>query len=176
MHKHIARHHWMGMSAVTVALSLAVVAGPLLPEKPNVPREVLSLAGLETVKLEVAPFPRPLLDAGILPGEVERRWQERLGEENIEVTTDPNDPTLKLRIDLVTDVSLPSAVVALIFITLEQDVHLKRLDRDIVLPTFTNYLVSLDTRERTMETMPTGIERVLEKFITMINRSTAYDE
>ncbi len=44
-----------------------------------------------------------------------------------------------------------------------------------VLPTFTNHLVSLDTRERMMQTMPAGIERVLEKFITMVNRGTAYD-
>ena len=166
----------MGAAAVVAALTLAAVAGPLLPEKPNIPREVLSLAQIKRIRLEVTPFPRLLTDAGILPDEVKRKWRQRLEKKGIEVTTNPNDPTLRLRIDLVAEPSLPSTLAALIFISLEQDVHLKRLDRDIVLPTFTNYLVSLDTRQRMIKTMPAGIGRVLEKFITMVKRGTAYDK
>ena len=164
--------HWTGFLAVVGAVALAVVAAPVLPARPVLPTEVLSLAGLSQVQLDLKPFPDELLDADVRRDQVKASWRKRLARAGIEVTTEPDAPTLSLRVDVVTERSVPAAMTTLVFISLEQDVQVKRLGRDTVLPTFTHYSVNLESKDRMTELFGPLIDGVLDKFIMLVERAT----
>ena len=168
--------HWAGVLAVVGVVALAVVAAPVLPTRRALPREVLSLAGLTDVQLDLKPFPEALLDAGVQRDQVEASWRKQLAAAGIEVTTEPDAPTLSLRVDVVTERSVPSAMTTLVFISLEQDVQLKRLERDMVLPTFTHYSVNLESKDRMNKMFRPLIDGVLGKFIMLVERATKQGE
>ena len=90
--------YWTGGSAVVGVVALAVVAAPVLPTRRALPKEVLSLAGLSQVQLDLKPFPDALLNAGVRRDQVEASWRKQLARAGIEVTTEPDAPTLSRQV------------------------------------------------------------------------------
>ena len=124
------------------------------------------------IAVDLKPFPDELLDADVRRDQVKASWRKRLARAGIEVTTEPDAPTLSLRVDVVTERSVPAAMTTLVFISLEQDVQVKRLGRDTVLPTFTHYSVNLESKDRMTELFGPLIDGVLDKFIMLVERAT----
>jgi len=130
-----------GKMLVALALVGAVCwiarSAPILPDDMRLSDEVRTTAGIGAVRLIIPPLPTPLVDAGISRNGIREDWKKQLEENHVKVVDDGEAPVLRLVVIFHTDESLPDAASYLCFLTLEQPVTVRRLDRGFTIPTWT---------------------------------------
>ena len=123
--------------ALVGVLVVVAAAGPLLPEARQMPDEVLSVAELKQVTIEVSPLQSELKVLGANKALAEQTFTEELREIGLEVLEEQSThiPHLVLTVRAKTDPKQPEAISIVTFLATEQEVDLKRLDRTFKLPT-----------------------------------------
>ena len=135
--------------SVTGALTWVCVAGPALPVKPLVTEEVYSLGHLEKVKVEVKVLSKLAELAALDLQQIKREMTDQLVDGNINVVDEGNQvPTVSLVIMTNTDSRFDGITSVTYHISLEQVVLVRRLEREVVAPTYAlvHGILALDKR------------------------------
>ena len=150
-----------GLTGLIVALTGAwwATAGPVLPPPQALPHEVQSMAHLRQVRIWVYPLERLPSQSEMDHQQVRDILEKRLEERDFEVTTEDDDPELKLKLLFRYDPNQPEAVSISLLIGLEQPAHIKRLDRRLKVPTATVFDATLTTRDQVDESLRQLVER-----------------
>lgn len=162
------------LSVTCSGLSLMCVASPILPgiEPNHGLDDVISLAGLEQVRLDIKPIPRQLAAQQITVNLLRKRAVAALGNRELEVVEDSDAPTLEFTILEVSDPAVPGALAFSTRLSLFQNAQVDRLDRKLVVPTYTTSNISIDLNQKVKETFALSIEQVLERFSDAVRVGT----
>lgn len=135
----MGRMRWIGVSGPGAVLLIAMAwplrAAPFVPEQPQLPDELLSLAGLDHVQLHLLDLPPSLTRAGLTKARLRAICVERFARDGIEVEDDPQLPGLDLWFKEVRDPGHPRMLCIITVISVAQPVQVPRLDRQMTVPT-----------------------------------------
>ena len=162
----------MLVTNLVLAAALCAVAAPMLPHKRELPHDVRSLADLKQVNLIVQDMPAPFRQAGIKRAHLEEVWRRRLIQAGIELSTVPDVPQLKLRVEFVEDPVVPDAAGMIGFITLVQAVTITRLNEPLFLPSYTEYAVGIDTKKNIKREFGPAITNMVDGFIRNVRAAS----
>lgn len=124
--------------------------GPVFRQQVT-PDDVMSLADLAEVHVEVAPLPPALNSLNITLKDVESHLIDRLMNCSIQVVTDEDAPKVKLQIEAAQDDVAPDTYAFCATLSLSQPVHVKRVDRHLHTPTYHHTRLGLFPKKETAE-------------------------
>lgn len=124
--------------------------GPVFRQQVT-PDDVMSLADLMEVRVEVAPLPSTLNSLNITLKDVESHLIDRLMNRSIQVVTYEDTPQVKLQIEATYDDAFPDAYPFCVTLSLSQPVHVKRIDRHLHTPTYHHTRLGLFPKKETAE-------------------------
>jgi len=124
--------------------------GPVFRQQVT-PDDVMSLADLMEVHVEVASLPSILDSLGITLKDVESHLIDRLMNNSIQVVADEDAPQVKLQIEATYDDASPDAYAFCATLSLSQPVHVKRVDRHLHTPTYHHTRLGLFPKGDTAE-------------------------
>ena len=124
--------------------------GPVFRQQVT-PDDVMSLADLIEVHVEVAPLPSTLNSLNITLKDVESHLIDRLMNCSIQVVTDEDTPQVKLQIEATSDNTFPDAYAFCATLSLLQPVHVKRVDRHLHTPTYHHTRLGLFPKKEAAE-------------------------
>ena len=151
------------ISAVA-ALAAGVWAAPILKKGPSHLDEVISMAQIKTVTMEVRPLPRTLRGRLVTTTRVEKIFREELESIGVEVKRKraQNIPHLVLSVRGATDTNQPGAVALYTLIAVQQDVDLKRLSRSLRVMTHITVDVHLTTVDRAVADVESRVRHAVQ--------------
>ncbi len=129
---------WSLVATVVIMVAMAawrVQAEPIIPRARELPEEIQSLARIDQVQLKVLKLPRSLRERGFTESEVRRRCIAWLAMDGIEVRDDPYLPRMELWFKDVRNQKRPSISCVTTVVSIFQSVRVKRLERDMNVPT-----------------------------------------
>ncbi len=136
-------------------------AAPVLPERPRLPGEVRSLAGLRQFKVSVETAltgSKPIrIDTGALREKVEAILEER----GYGAVDDDQAAAMRVTLVMADNERHPNMLGFTIHVAVEQAVVIRRLDQTIRVPTYAAAAVGFATRQD----VRAEIERVLENIV-----------
>lgn len=153
--------------------ALVSSSAPTLPRGQRVGDDVLSLAHLAEVALDIQPLTRCLKDRGMTAGKVTAGWSEALADAGIGVIeADPDTPVLRLETKATTDPELTGTCFAA-YLKVLQAVHVPRLNRTLMVPTYVYVMGGMDRERVLADTATAAINILLNGFIDHVELATA---
>ena len=140
-----------------------VLAGPVLPSKPAVADEVISLANLKRLQLDVQPLLGVPGDTEGLHEHLTDRLRRQLTDADVEIVEDRTAPRLVMQVTGTTHRDHGPVVGLTVILTLYQQVTVERLDRSLNTPT----AVIVSTRLAG----PDQVKPALEQRVTFLTKS-----
>jgi len=131
-----------------LATAWCVFAGPMLPSEDRVPDEALSLAGLRQFKIEVSATPDVLARRGITTDKLKSMFHRRLENTGLMIREDGDVPRLVLTVFDATDIHQPESVALSVVIAVHHPVYLKRMKREMTVPTVSMGKMGLTTKQK----------------------------
>ena len=123
--------------ACVLLTGLMATAAPFLPGRRQVPAEVLSLTGLKQIRVDVEPHSRLLGSGGLSIVQTRRNIEKLLVDGGLTLSSKPDTPTLQV-VMLTSAHPAHREVVAVTYhLSLHQSVAIERLDRIVLVPTYT---------------------------------------
>ncbi len=166
------------IAAVAGVYTWRAAGAPILPAQAKLPQKVLSLAGIRTVTLQVAPMPPELEAVGLSAGKVTNQWKVILDEAGIEVIADDHErarsvPLIELESSTSTDEDLPGGVAFIGSVSVHQKVYVERLDRTMLVPTYVDAILGVDKDPDLAVTAEAAFAILVENFLTRMSRASA---
>lgn len=158
--------------AIILWCALSAGSAPILPERPKLTVEQLSLQGLDNVRLEVMPVTSSLRRAGVRAGLLKKIFREEITASGIGVVDDPDAPLARLAIMGSTDPDQPEAVAVTFVIAFHQDIVLKRVDAHLKAPTAFFAQTKLTTIARAPDVVKRETLEMTRRVVKMIRQVT----
>ena len=153
-------------------LTWLCLAAPFLPAGRRLPDEVISLAGIDRVQVRVRPVARLLSQRGVTAELIERELEEGLERAGFEVVENEGVPTIEVKSLPVNDPAIPDAMAFDIQISVYQSVHIGRLNRKLVVPTYMDVNIALDRSDKIEDAAIACIAEVLGRFRDAVRVAT----
>lgn len=146
-------------------LTLAVIAGPIFADRNQYPDELLALANITEVAIEINPLPMEFTEAGITADKIRDKVKARLTQAGYTVVEGDFSPRLSFTALTLTDPSVPDTVGFVVFFDVVQHIRIHRLDRDFVMPTSTLSAQGVRSRKLLNDGVMKELDNTLDKFI-----------
>ncbi|MAE66087.1 MAG: hypothetical protein CMJ18_17590 [Phycisphaeraceae bacterium] len=148
-------------------------AGPVLPSaNKRLPDPILSLANLKRVRVRVTPISPQLTRHDVTVQLVREKIETVLKEMRVTIVDDPEAPKLEFMTVVVVEPTIPEATAFNMRILLYQSTRIDRLDRSFIVPTYSDFNVSLDRTEKLRETAVVTLEQILSRFRKSVEDAT----
>ena len=174
------RHYLIALPSCTLGLillaALMATAAPKVPSKTKLPYAVRSLAKLDQLQLRIIPFRHLPPQVELTAEKVKSMWRRKLVAAGIEVVDDDNTPRLELKVDVLSDPDVPDALAVLAVLSLKQEVHITRLNRQMPLATFTRAYTSMEPTDRTVQKLGPMFETMIEGFIATVRLANRFHQ
>ena len=151
--------------AIAAGLGVTVwaVAGPVLvqPRRPELSPTLLSIDQIQKLQLDVVRLPRELVDAGVTRDAILTMWRQRLTNDGYEVV-ETDGPRIIIHCTIYRDNAYPDLLICVFLASVQQEVTVKRLDKDFFLATCTFSHAGLarpDDLKRTAERLSKELSR-----------------
>ncbi|MAE63628.1 MAG: hypothetical protein CMJ18_05100 [Phycisphaeraceae bacterium] len=155
------------------SLHLTCGGGPVMPRPISVKGEILSLAGLEKLRLRIE-FNSNLLDKlGFSVPTTERRLATMLGESGIDVVDDETSPTLRVRVLVQDHPKHPGILNATYHVTVEQDARIVRLGKVHRVPTYSFVHGDISTPAELIADVDRILVRIIHKVTQRVETANA---
>ncbi|MAE67286.1 MAG: hypothetical protein CMJ18_23740 [Phycisphaeraceae bacterium] len=159
-------------AAIAIALILVTVcvAAPIMGRGQRMRGEDLSVGRLETVSVLAYPAPEWIRRRGVNRDDLAVMLRRRMTEAGIPVVDEPDDevPTLKIVIlDAEHQPADDPKRGFCVHLTLEQRVHVERLDRKLNLPTWSTLHLGVVAPDDVNEGVKAGLKQVMDHFLKM---------
>lgn len=164
---------WWTVRALGTGLCLvsaaAVLAGPFMPDRGAVPDRVRAARGLERARVQVAQISGALEEEGVTREKITRLWRTRLRAEGIAIAEAGEEaPTVVLSLKILPHDRHEDVVAYGLFMTLDQRVHVERLDTTMVIPTYVNNLAGVTDRNDLGDEIEQASAFMARKFLTHV--------
>lgn len=157
-----------------IALSSFAFSAPIAPHTREIPEEFLSLAHLKKINLAIPRLSPEFQQIGFSREELALDWTKKLTKAGIEVDKeDYNAPLLWVHTMATGDRDLPNGIGFTIHLKLFQRVHVKRLGREFLLPTYTQVAGGLDNTPDLARTVQGQFDLLIQMFIDISKRVTS---
>ncbi len=163
-----SRRAWCVTAVLAILLlALGVMAAPIFGQRSNLPDELLSLANITKVTLDVngGALPEEFLEAGVTSEKLTGAITKRLTDAGYQVVDGDARPRLVFTALVLTDASVPDTLGFIVFFDVVEDVRLHRLERDFTLPTSTLSAHGVRSRKLLAEGVMQELDRTLDRFI-----------
>ncbi|MAE66381.1 MAG: hypothetical protein CMJ18_19090 [Phycisphaeraceae bacterium] len=151
-----------------LVVAAAASSAPIVPSGPNLAHDVLSLAGISKVALDVEEMTPLLRAAGLSAGKVKLAWSKALQGAGIEVVDDDVDvPRLHLRTKASVEEGLTGIGFAS-YLQVWQPVRIERLDRKLKVPTYVYVMGGVDSAENIASTANKSFRILINGFIERV--------
>lgn len=162
------------LAVVTVLVVAALVwAAPIVQKSPAISDEFLTLAQIDTVQLNIMLDPA-LTKAGIKLEDIYDDWKGLLKAANI--TVDEGDAaedmkTISMIFVLRKHEQVTNATAYLGLLMLKQPVRIERLDRTLVIPTYTGVQVGLTPNNKIANSTRKALTTLISNFLKRARNS-----
>ena len=164
--------------AAIMILSFAwrLPGAPVLPRPEKVPDKAMSLANLERVRLEILPLTPDALGLGLTQEQLRDAWKNHLEAAEVTVVDDEEAPKLSLHLKVLADRNEGDHFAYGLFMTLEQEVQVVRLDRTLVVPTYVANVLGIESEANIREDLTSLTSFMARKFMRQLEEATAQAE
>lgn len=152
--------------------AVAALAAPFVPGRRPLPPEVLSLADLTVLQLEVADLSSTYTDAGLRSENIRDQVTRRLTDAGIELREDSDMPRLVVKLATLVDEDQPDAVCVYVVMGIHQDVTVNRLKRSMLLPTATVATGKLCTKAKLVGVAQDEVGNLTDRITRFIRQAT----
>ena len=150
------------------ATALVCISAPNLPAGGKVGDDVLSLAHISEVALDIQPLTRRLRDRGMTAEKVVDAWTEALSDAGIQVGEDDGEtPVLRLETKASVEEGLTGICFAS-YLKVLQPVHVPRLNRTLMVPTYVYVMGGMDSEQALADTATTAMNILLNGFVDRV--------
>lgn len=159
-----------------VSLVAMATAAPILPDGPHLTDEMMSLAGLSRFRVRIRPITPEVAQMTRLSDQViAEQWKTKLRRAGFEVAdgTDTGDPLIELQMQGGSDTGVPDGFSFSATIELLQKVRIERLDRELMVPTYSYAMSGLETSQNLRDSARRVTERLLATFVRQCKTATA---
>ena len=163
----------VAVAAAVGTITLLATAAPFVPPQVALPAELLSMAQLERVRVEVSELPDIFEKAGLTRDKVVQTLRVELRGAGVAVEDDPDLPRLVVTLASLRDGAQPDAVGVYIVFGLHQAVTLHRLGRDMVVPTATLATGRLTSRAHLATTLRRELDQMVQRLTRSIRQASA---
>lgn len=161
--------------AVVLLIGWLAVAAPILPSGRKLTVEQRTLRGLKKVRLEVTPITGELKENGVRTQTLTDVLEEAMAEFGIQVVDEPDVPLVKVVVFDATDPDQPDALAISFVIAIHQDIVLKRLDEQMVVPTAFFTQTKLTTKSRASEMVEYEVRAMTKRVLRIASEASAAD-
>ena len=152
-------------------------AGPALPEQRAISDELLSLVGVTAARLNVHVRQPGTSEAVELPVEsLEKELVEICADEDFEISNDPDDVVITIHVSLHDNLDHPTLMGYVVHLALEQEMHMPRLNRSMVVPTYTLLESGFCTRDDLRNVASGKLRIVMQTFLNHSSRANAVEK
>jgi len=165
----------MILVALVVTLSSAwrLAGAPLLPRPEKVSDRAMSLAGLESVRLDIVLLSSDAQGLEITAEKMYRDWKNLLEAAGVEVVENDEAPFLSLHLKVLADQAAAGHFAYGLFLTLDQAAHLPRLDRTLTVPTYVANVLGIASEADIREDLASVQAFMARKFLRQLEGATA---
>ena len=135
-----------------------------------------SLAGIRKIHVLVLPFPEQLRPTGLTAETTRQDWREKLEGAGFEVVTRPARDVPVLHLKIAAQSNEAGSIAASVSLLLHQDVQIKRLEQDLVVPTYPRVLLALETDETLRKSIKDALDYLVRSFIENCSRAETMKE
>lgn len=160
------------LAAPLVLGAVWTIAAPILPDKPEMPEEVLSLAGIHKLRLSQREIP-DLVKGHLTRERVREICVERLARGGILVEDDPDLPGIDVGFQVNESEAHPDMVGLVVVVGVYQTVRVHRLERDMTLPTVSFVGGIATTKADAADVLAAQLRLHLGHLTTAIRHATA---
>ncbi len=155
------------------ATALVCISAPSLPGEAKLGDDVLSLAHITEVALDIQPLTRRLRDRGMSAAKIAAVWSETLADAGIHVADDDGKtPVLRLETKASVEEGLTGICFAS-YLKVLQPVHVPRLDRTLMVPTYVYVMGGMDSEQALSDTATAALNILLNGFVDRVALATA---
>jgi len=164
--KKFTMYQLAAVAAASIVLTAWICrAVPILPEEVKLSNEILSLADLNRLHVELTVMPDTPQDKNLPTGAMVERVEDALEQRGIEVTNaERAEATLQINLLLFTNADQPEMICAAFHLSLEQSVELKRIGKQSVVPTYALVHGMLTTRKTMRHDLNVLLEAIVNFF------------
>jgi hypothetical protein len=151
--------------AILYGLGIATRAAPFLLESREIHDQIRSLANVKRIELTIEPMPADIEAAGVSAKSMRRSLSRRLKDAGFVVTQGEDGPVLRFRIATATHDTVPQGIAINLYMALHQRVRIHEIDEDLMVPTWMQNLVGLETMQNVGEAVTEQADVMIDTFI-----------
>lgn len=134
---------------------------------------VRSLGQIDEIRIGDITNSKRALKVGLTSRQIERTWTERLEQTGFTLVESDEAPKLSLLATAIAHPEIHDVRTYLCLLSLEQPVHIKRLEQDMMLPTYTDFTVGIEKSHVLGKVLETDMKRLIEKFTAPVQIAEA---
>ncbi len=151
-------------------------AGPALPQDSKISDELLSLVGVQSSRLIVHVRQPSKVEAIPLPvEELKAELAEICASQEFEITSGADDATITIHVSLHANLDHPELRSYVVHLALEQEMHMPRLNRSMVVPTYTLLESGFCTKEDLRDVVSGKLRIVMQTFLNHSGRANVVE-
>lgn len=171
----IANRQFMVVAGLLLAVMASIIAGsrstdaaPVAPTRRALPDEIMVLADIKKVNLDIREFSPLLKNAGLLARNVEVEWEKELEKAGLEVVDDAGPDVATLQVDsrAADDADIPDGVGFATFLKVYRPVRVEGFDKPMRLPIYVDVTGGADNEDDLGETSFATVKMLLTNFIS----------
>lgn len=156
-----------GLLSFAVLATTSTDAAPIAPVRRTLPDEIMVLADIKKVQLDIREFAPLLKQAGLNSRRVEDNWREQLSKAGLEVVDDigPDVVTITLDSRAADDANIPDGVGFATFLKVYRPVRVDGFDEPMRLPVYVDVTGGADNEDDLGETAFSTVKTLLGNFV-----------
>jgi len=152
-------------------------AGPVLPEQRVISDELLSLVGVASSRLQVnVRQPGATAAVGLPVESLKVELEEICAGQGFEISSDPDDMVIVIHVSLHDNIDHPTLMGYVVHLALEQEMHMPRLNRSMVVPTYTLLESGFCATEEIRDMASAKLRIVMQTFLNHISRANVTEK
>ncbi len=162
--------------ALVLIAALVAVAAPLLPTESKLPFAVRSLAGLDRIEVRIRPWKQVPVKVDLTATTLQAAWEGTLKRAGFKLGRGSDVPKLDLNVRVITDSDVPDGVSVHAMLTLKQNVLVKRLDKELLLPTWTGVYTQMTPKSEFGIELQGMMDQLIGEFIHRTQTATRHQK
>lgn len=163
----------IGIIACTAAVA---IAAPIRPSKPKLPPEVIGLAGIEEVRVQVDPIPLAAKNAGIDQELLTVAFREEVERVGLKVVEREDVPKVVFQVMAPTHADHEDVIGVMTIVAVHQPVTIERTGKSLTVPTASMTRASISSVDRARFELDREVRSIAQFLATLIKQATVEAE
>lgn len=162
--------------AVFASLAAVAIAAPIRPTQPKLPDEVIALAGIKEVFVQVDPIPPAAKNAGIDQKLLTDAFREEVERVGLKVVDRNDVPKVVFQVMAPTYREHDDVIGVMTIVAVHQPVTIKRTGDDLTVPTASMTRATISNIDRARFDLDREVRSMAQFLATLIKQATVEAE